>query len=65
MLEGFIPTTGLWWISKSGEKGLWFRKSKTEDFQAGDSENMHMEQEPAYYCMKCNRIVIDCKELVR
>lgn len=64
MLEGYIPSTGLWWISKTGEHGIWKKRFRAEDYPLGSLETKDVESKPAYYCMHCDRIVIDCKEPV-
>jgi hypothetical protein len=64
MLEGYVPNTGLWWIPKSGEKGLWRQCTRTQGFRLGSMETANMKKEPAYYCPDCDRIVIDCKSIV-
>jgi hypothetical protein len=64
MLEGYIPTTGgVWWTPKSGEK-RWHYGSEEKNTSANDLMINQVKQEPAYYCPNCNRIVIDCKEIV-
>jgi hypothetical protein len=63
MLEGYIPTTGMWWIPKSGEK-RWLYGTEEKNSLLNDLKTSQVKQEPAYYCPNCDRIVIDCKEIV-
>jgi hypothetical protein len=60
MMEGYVPSIGLWWIPKAGEHGKWDDAYKKKGERAGSLKMLNSKQTPAYYCVHCNRIVIQC-----
>jgi hypothetical protein len=62
MLEGYVPASGLWWMPKSGEHVLG-RQAFSQNQRELDTSNLFgQKKQAAYYCVDCDRIVIDCQE---
>ena len=65
MLEGFIPTSGLQWLPKWEDMGkIWIRGPKENGFYLGGVRLFGLKKQPAWYCPRCEIILIDCKVTV-
>jgi hypothetical protein len=61
MLEGYVPESGIWWMPKSGEHALGRQVFCQEQKELETDDKKGTKKHTAYYCVDCDRIVIDCK----
>lgn len=61
MAEGYLPVSSLEWIPKEGTPRLTYPKDRSQGFRIGRHSLSNLKKQPAWYCLPCNRIVIDCR----
>lgn len=62
MLEGYIPTPAIEWIPKYASSKLIYKGPKEKGFRLGRFRIMSLKEQPAWYCPKCDIIIIDCNQ---
>lgn len=62
MIEGYITTPALEWIPRNSKNQLIYRGEKKKGFKIGKHSLFSMREQAAWYCPKCDCIIIDCKE---
>lgn len=61
MKEGYIPASSIEWIPKDNQPQIFYKKDKSDGFRIGKHSFGNMKKQPAWYCLNCDRITIDCK----
>lgn len=62
MIEGYITTPALEWNPKYSKNKLVYIGEKKNGFRIGKHSLFSMKEQSAWYCPKCDCIIINCKE---
>lgn len=64
MKLGYIPTESIEWIPTDEKPKFKYGNDKLEGFRLGKFAFGNNKKQTAYYCIICDKIIIDCKDEV-